>query len=531
MAGRRQRLRWSCVKPAFKLLCLLLTPFVADAATLRFPVTDAPATLDWTGTVTTTEAPIIHLIAEGLYRYEYPSGKLVPAMAESVVKSKDLKKYVFHIRKDAKWSDGRPVYAQDFVESWLRVISPFGTSLYNYYFFDIVHAEDFRKKKISEAAKVGIRAPGDHLLEIEFRRPVANWESLTTFWPFYPVRKDMIEKYGGNLWRAGILPSNGPFVADSLEPGKKLNLKRNPHYPRGLSNLETVEVHFEQDAAAILEKYRNGYYAFLPNPKADQVKLYRGKTDLKHPRIYRNHVLVSNALKFPMNNRHFRRAVFRAIDRSRVREAASFPGRVSNGLIPHPLPGSGKPLAPEFNLIQARKSLKDSGLVFGSSFKLRILTRIDPANVSVGKEVQEQLQKGLGINVDLAALHEREFNLFANIFDYDIILVGWSAKVPTPEDFLRPYGKTASNSRLKFESPYFQQWVEEGMQAQRPKDALRAYERAQKHYLTEEFVMLPLLDEEYSILQHSWVRNLEFNHVALPLVAGVIVDDVPVKKE
>jgi ABC-type oligopeptide transport system substrate-binding subunit len=109
--------------------------------------------------------------------------------------------------------------------------------------------------------------------------------------------------------------------------------------------------------------------------------------------------------------------------------------------------------------------------------------------------------------------------------------VGWSAKVPTPEDFLRPYGKTASNSRLKFESPYFQQWVEEGMQAKRPKDALRAYEQAQRHYLTEEFVMLPLLDEEYSILQHAWVRNLEFNHVALPLVAGVIVDDVPSKKE
>ena len=525
-------MHWSCVDLSLRLLgCILLIPVGAGAASLRFPVPDAPATLDWTGTVTTTEAPVIQMIAEGLYRYEYPSGKLVPAMAESVKKSADLKKYVFQIRKDAKWSDGRSVYAQDFVESWMRVISPYGTSLYNYYFFDIVNAEDFRKKRITEADKVGIRAKGDHELEVEFKRPVANWEANTTFWPFYPVRKDMIEKYGGNLWRAGILPSNGPFVADSLEPGKKLNLKRNPHYPRGVSNLDTVEVHFEQDATAILEKYRNGFYAFLPNPKSDQIKGYQGKPDLKHPRIYRNHVLVSNALKFPMNNRSFRKAVFRAIDRIRIRKAASFPGRIANGLIPHPLPGSAKSLAPDYNLIQARKSLKDSGLVFGPTFKLRILTRIDPANVSVGKEVQEQLQKGLGINVDLAALHEREFSLFANIFDYDIILVGWSAKVPTPEDFLRPYGKTASNSRLKFDSPYFQQWVEEGMQAKRPKDSTRAFEQAQRHYLTEEFVMLPLLDEEYSILQHSWVRNLEFNHVALPLVSGVIVDDVPGKKE
>lgn len=525
-------MRWSCVDPVASILALLLlVPFSSESAVLRFPVPDAPATLDWTGTVTTTEAPIIHLIAEGLYRYDYPSGKLVPAMAESIEKSKDLKKYVFRIRKDAKWSDGRPVYAQDFVESWLRVISPFGTSLYNYYFFDIVHAEDFRKRKISEVSKVGIRAKGDHLLEVEFRRPMASWESLTTFWPFYPVRKDMIEKYGGNLWRAGILPSNGPFVAESLEPGKKLNLNRNPHYPRGASNLDSVEVYFEQDAGSILEKYKSGHYAFLPNPKPDHLKAYRGTPDLKHPRIYRNHVLVSNALKFPMNNRHFRKAVYQAIDRVKVRAAASFPSRIANGMIPHPLPGSDKLLTPVFHLANARKALKDSGLVFGPSFKLRILTRIDPANVSVGKEVQEQLQRGLGINVDLAALHEREFNLYANIFDYDIILVGWSAKVPTPEDFLRPYGKSASNSRLKFNSPYFQQWVEEGMQAKRPRDALKAFEQAQRHYLTEEFVMLPLLDEDYSVLQHAWVRNLEFNHVALPVLSGVKVDDVPAKKE
>ncbi len=525
-------MRWSCVDPvAWVWGWLLLIPFVSESAVLRFPIPDAPATLDWTGTVTTTEAPIIHLIAEGLYRYDYPSGKLVPAIAESVDKSKDLKKYIFHIRKDAKWSDGRPVYAQDFVESWIRVISPFGTSLYNYYFFDILHAEDFRKKKITDSSKLGIRATGDHVLEVEFRRPVAHWESLTTFWPFYPVRKDLIEKYGGNLWRAGILPSNGPFVAESLEPGKKLNLKRNPHYPRGRSNVDSVEVHFEQDAGSILEKYRSGLYAFLPNPKPDQLRAYRGTQDLKHPRIYRNHTLVSNALKFPMNNRHFRKAVFQSIDRIKVRAAASFPSRIANGLIPHPLPGSGKTLTPEFNLVQARKALKQSGLVLGPSFKLRVLTRIDPANVSVGKEVQEQLQKSLGINVDLAALHEREFNLYANIFDYDLILVGWSAKVPTPEDFLRPYGKSASNSRLKFNSPFYQQWVEEGMQAKRLKESLKSYEQAQRHYLTEEFVLLPLLDEDYSVLQHSWVHHLEFNHVALPVLSGVMVDDVPVKKE
>lgn len=492
---------------------------------LRFPIPDAPATLDWNGTVTTTEAPIVNLIAEGLFRYEYPSGNLVPAVAERVEKSADLKRYVFRIRKDAKWSDGRPVYARDFVESWLRVISPFGTSLYNYYFFDILNAEEFRKKKVSDPFLVGIRTEGDRNLVVEFRKPVARWETLTAFWPFFPVRVDLIEKYGGNLWRPGVLPSNGPFLAESIEPGKMIHLKRNPEYHSRGSNVDRIEVHFEQDSAQMLEKYRSGFFGFLPNPKSDHLKLYQGKPDLLHPKIYRNHVLVSNALKFPMNNRVFRKAVMVSLDRKRIHRNAGFSSRIANGLIPVPLLGSSKNLAPEYDPALARKSLKGSGLVLGSRFKLRILTRIDPANVSVGKEIQEQLQSVLGINVDLAALHEREFNLYANMFDYDLILVGWSAKVPTPEDFLRPYGKTASNSRLRFDSPFYQQWVDEGVQAKTLEASQKAFEQAQKHYLTEEYVMLPLLDEDYSILQHPWVRNLQFNHIALPLVSDVIVDD------
>jgi oligopeptide transport system substrate-binding protein len=518
------------------LLALLLSlsePVVpvVGAAVLRFPIPDAPATLDWTGTVTTTEAPIVNLLSEGLFRYEYPGGVLVPAVAESVEKSEDLKRYVFHIRKEAKWSDGRPVYAQDFVEGWLRVISPYGTSLYNYYFFDILNAEEYRKKKITDASLVGFRADGERKLVVEFKRPVGRWESVTSFWPFFPVRKDLIEKYGANLWRAGVLPSNGPFLAESLEPGKKMVLKRNSEYPKGQSNLDTVEVVFDQDSDGLLDKYRNGTYSFLPNPKTTAVKEYAGKPDLQHPRIFRNHVLVSNALKFPMNNRDFRKAVYLSIDRKKVQSKASFPCRKANNLIPVPLPGSVAKLAPETDRAAAKKALKRSGLVLGPKFKLRILTRIDPANVSVGKEVQDQLQATLGINVDLAALHEREFNLFANLFDYDIILVGWSAKVPVPEDFLRPYGKAASNSRLKFDSPYFQQWIEEGMRARTEKESMRAFAMAQKHYLTEEFVMLPLLDEDYSILRHPGIRNLEFNHIALPVLSKVIVDDGTSKKE
>ena len=119
------------------ILAFFFTQSLASAKTLNVRMTDAPVTLDWNGPSTMLEAPLILNLCEGLFSYEYPSRKLVPAIAESLTKSKDSTEYTFKIRKDAKWSDGKPIVAQDFVDAWLRLLSPQSTSIYIYYLFDL----------------------------------------------------------------------------------------------------------------------------------------------------------------------------------------------------------------------------------------------------------------------------------------------------------------------------------------------------------------------------------------------------------
>lgn len=507
------------------LTCLIavfgyLMGSAAGAETLSFPLPDAPATLDWTGSVTTTEGPVVHLIAEGLFRYEPQSGKLVPGLAESVDRSPDLKHYTFHIRKDAAWSDGVPIRAQDFVDGWLRVISPGSNSLYNFYFFDIENAFDYFKKSLKEGDRVGIQAKDDRTLVVHLSRPIRNWEATTTFWPLFPVRKDVIEKQGNNAWKPGVLPSSGPFVLVSVE-SKGLELKRNPHYRRHSSNVDRVRVAFDRDPASLLEKFTRGEYAFVSNLSNDLRKRFVRTPSLKEFPILRNHVLVSNAEKFPMSSRDFRRAVFLSIDRNKILQKAGFEAALSRNMIPAPLPGSESKLVPEYNPEAARKYLAGAGVIPGKGFSLRILTRIDPANVAVVNEIQEQLQKNLGISAVVEALHEKEFAMFANLNEYDLILVGWSAKVRSPEDFLRPYSALASNSRLRFKSPVYLQYLEDGLGAAGSKESLEAFRKAQVEYLQNEMVILPLLDEKFSVIRSPALRNLSFNHLGFPILTDV----------
>ncbi|NDG84890.1 MAG: peptide ABC transporter substrate-binding protein [Proteobacteria bacterium] len=369
------------------------------AKTLNLHVADPPVTLDWNGQSTTTEAPILNLIGEGLFRFEPETGKIQPALAESVAKSKDLKLYTFTIRKDAKWSDGRQVTAQDFVDSWLRLLSPQSTSLYLFYLFDIEGAREFHRTPNLAASSVGITAVDDRVLKVRLAHPMANWEQIPTFWPMFPVRKDILERFGDHAWRPGSLLSSGPFVYDSIEPGKKITLKRNKHYTRARTNIDQIDIHFDQDLNRSYEKYRSGFYRFIQAVPYEKIARHKGK-DLRQPRMLRNYVLLANAKKFPMSNRDFRTAVMRSIDPSvlnRGREMVFSPAR---SLVPGALSGMDETVVEKQDRKEAQKALKASGVLVSKGLKLRILTRMEEPTGSFGKIIQEQIQESLGIDVD-----------------------------------------------------------------------------------------------------------------------------------
>jgi oligopeptide transport system substrate-binding protein len=508
------------MKRHLKSLSLLAFLFCAsaEAKTLNVRMVEPPVSLDWTGLATMLEAPMLLNLNDGLFIWEYPSEKLVPALAESLQKSKDLKEYTFKIRKDAKWSDGRPVYAQDFADSWLKLISPQSNSIYIYYLFDIVNAKEYNSRAVADASSVGIKAIDDHTLKITFKKPVPAWEKNTAFWPLFPIRKDLIAKYGANWWRAGVLVSSGPFVFESYEAGKKAVFKRNPFYKKLNSDVDEVDFYFVPDHQEALKKYEDGTFPFLWNLSPKLIEKYKGKPEFQSHPLMRIHLLALNSQRFPMTSREFRLAILKSLDPAQLIPEDASQLKPTRTLIASPLPGSRSPTTHLLNVSEALAHLNKSGVSTGKTFKLRILTGIAEPSHSVGNLMQAQLSKNLGINVDLDALRGQEYTTFMNLGEYHATLITWTAKVMNSQDFLLPYSGEAAYNRMNFRNASYDQWISEGSHALNPKEAEIKFFEAQKLISMDEAVAIPLFIETQFNLVSKKLKRIYFNHMGVPIL-------------
>jgi oligopeptide transport system substrate-binding protein len=506
------------------LFLLLGLPGVASALTLRAHLPAAPVTLDWNGASTMLEAPLVLALQEGLFQQDAGSGEVLPALAESFSLDASGTEYTFKIRKNAKWSDGRAVYAKDFADAWLRLLSPTSPSIYIYYLFDIENAREFNAGKIPDAEKVGIRVVDDQTLRVKLKRPVRSWQRNTAFWPLYPIRKDLIEKYGANWWRAGILVTTGPFVWESYEPGKTATLKRNPqHAIEGGSNVDRIEFHFMNDHQDALKKYEEGTFPFLWNLPPQVVKKLKGGRAIRKQPLMRGHLLALNTARYPMSSRDFRAAILHAFAPSGIRPEDSDLLKEVPTLILPPLPGSARPRLLKRDPAEARARLKKSGFINGGKFKLRILTGISEPYTTIGKKLQNQITETLGIPVELDALPGQDYTAYMNLGEYHATLITWTAKVLSPQDFLLPYSGEAAYNRMNYRNPFFDQYLFEGIRAKTPQAAAKAFDQAQKLICEDEAVVSPLFQETATHLVSDKIKGLRFNHMGLPLVDRAIL--------
>lgn len=180
---------------------------------------------------------------EGLTRVQgSPDGdKIEPGVAESWEQNENATLYTFHLRKDAKWSDGVPVTANDFEYAIKRVADPRVASKYAWLLDDIIknskevrkmNIEEYSDEEIAEALKtIGARSVDDYTLEIELAKPVPFFMQLTYFPTLYPQRKDIVEKYGDEYaTEIDKMVYNGPFMLTEWVHDSKIVYEKNPNY-------------------------------------------------------------------------------------------------------------------------------------------------------------------------------------------------------------------------------------------------------------------------------------------------------------
>lgn len=198
--------------------------------------THEPSSLDPHIAITGTDARIIGAFFEGLTVLDEKTLRPLPGVAERWDVAPDGLTYTFYLRKNAKWSNGERLIAEDFVTAFQRILSPALGATYASMLWPMKHARAFNESKVTEFSAEGARAVDEQTLRITLERPIPYFLSLVAHHTWCPVPRNTIEKFGGqyardNAWtRPGNLVGNGAFFLAEWRSNARIVARKNPHY-------------------------------------------------------------------------------------------------------------------------------------------------------------------------------------------------------------------------------------------------------------------------------------------------------------
>lgn len=404
-----------------------------------------PETLDPHKTSTVQEAHILWDLTEGLVAYN-TKAEVIPGVAEKWEVSENGKTYTFALRKDAKWSNGDPVTAEDFVYSYRRMLNPETGAKYANILFPILNAEEIvnGKKKPEE---LGVAAPDDYTVVITLKEPTPYFIQLLTHQTSAPVHRKSIEKFGTDFVKPGNFVTNGAFMLAENVPNSRVKLVKNPHFHDAKNvQIDVVNVIPTPDFSAALRRYQAGEIDTMDELPADQIKAIKknfGSQIVLGPYLGVTSMVV-NTSKAPFSDVRIRQALSLVIDREFITENIWNETMVpAYSFVPPGIPGytpaeaSFKDDLPLDREEEAKKLLKEAGYGPGlKPLKIEIRYNTTDNNRNTVVAIGDMWKK---IGAEVTFLNSDTKTHFAHLRDggdFDVARYGWIADYPDPQNFL-----------------------------------------------------------------------------------------------
>ncbi|MGH8274087.1 MAG: peptide ABC transporter substrate-binding protein [Gammaproteobacteria bacterium] len=279
----------------------------------------SPRTLDPSLAEGSPAQKIIEDLFEGLTTIS-EGGRVVPGVASSWTVSDGGKRYVFHLRANARWSNGKPVTAQDFIYAWQREVNPKTGAEYAQALKPIVNAEAIMTAKLPPS-KLGVEAPNPHTLIVHLNSPTPYFLYELTDNYLYPLYPPAVRKWGDTWTRPEHIVSDGAFNLAAWVVNGHLTLDKNPYYWNAAKvRLRKVVYHTITKPGSALSEYLAGDLEWTASPGAfpsserQWVKKHLGD-QLSIASYFGNAYLGYMVTRKPFNNRDLRLAMSMAVDR------------------------------------------------------------------------------------------------------------------------------------------------------------------------------------------------------------------------
>ena len=359
------------------------------------------------------EHHIISALIEGLVTENKKNLNPEPGTAERWETSEDGLVWKFHLREDAKWSNGDPVTATDFVQSYQRMLTPSLGSQYAYMLHVVKNAEAYNSGKLKDFSQVGFKAINHKQLNITLKAPTPYFLSLLNHYSWFPVHIPSIKKHGGidkpdNRWTLpGNFVGNGPFILDKWEINKVIVVKKSPTYwDRKTVKLEEIHFHPISDVEVEERAFRSGQIHVSNTIPLNKIEVYR-KKDAEKLRIdtyLGTYFYRLNTKRKPLDDKRVRMALALAVDRESIVRNIHYRTVKEAGNITPPGTGGytyqGLPL--KYDPDKARQLLSEAGFPGGQGFpNLSVLYNSSEQHRRMAEVIQQMWKKNLGIEICL----------------------------------------------------------------------------------------------------------------------------------
>lgn len=470
-------------------------------------------------------------IFESLYRLGN-NGSITPGLAKSTKVSKDGKTYTFTIR-NAKWSDGSKITAQDFIYSWKRTVTPATKSQYAYLFSGVKNADEIVAGKKSPST-LGVKAQGEHTFIVTLDKPITYFKKLMTYPLFGPISEKAVKKWGSKYaTKAQYMLYSGPFKLTGWTGTNNSwqFVKNNQYWDKKAVHLQKINYTVNESTTTTLNLFQEKKLD-LTQLASEQVKNMKSSSDYTTYPYSITAFLVYNfqdsnaTIKKALNNAKIRQAISLSINRKTlVKNVIGDASTVSKTFVPQDLvkdAKTGKDFADEstvknstsYNKALAQKlwkqGLKETGI---KKLSIQLLASNDEPNKPISQYLKSALEKNLdGLTVNLSNIPSKVASSRAQSGDFDLYLSGWGADFNDPISHLQIMTNNSGYNYGKYNSSTYNALVNKA-QNQDANDTSARWQdmiNAEKTIMKDQGIT-PLYQTVYSYLQNPKVKGIIHN--------------------
>jgi len=453
---------------------------LADNQTFTYRVLDEHSSVDPQVVEDVSGSEIVRDLFEGLMNQD-AEGNLVPGVATGFTTNADKNVYTFTLRPEAKWSNGDPVTAGDFVYAWRRLVDPALASPYSWFgeLMSIKNASEIIAGTMPKE-DLGVKAVDDHTLEVTLTASLPYFPLMTTHASTFPAPQKVIEKFGADWTKPENIVSNGAYILTEHVPAERSVRERNPMYwDNEHTILDKVVALVINDENAALTRYFAGELDRTEIPAGQYPKLsaeYPAEA-IVFPRLCSYYYTFNESDKGPAEFKdvRVREALSLAVDRTIITKNILAAGQIdAYTFTPGATAGFKVPEVPAADMTQAERDAKAVELMTAAGYgkdnplKFDMIYNTSEAHEKIAVAMQQMWKQKLGVEATLGNMEWKTFLETRGNQDFGLARGAWCGDYNEASTFLDLVDSKSGYNDGKYNNPKVDALLKEAKTSDNP---------------------------------------------------------------